>query len=46
MDIHRVDGIIKMQSITAVPHAPEFVDGVTNLHAEVLPVIDLRRRFY
>jgi len=45
VDIHRVDGIIKMQSITAVPQAPDFVDGVTNLRGEVLPVIDLRRRF-
>ena len=45
VDIHRVDGIIRIQTITAVPHAPEFVDGVTNLRGEILPVINLRRRF-
>jgi len=45
VDIGAVEGIIKMQSITAVPHAPAFVEGVTNLRGEVLPVIDLRRRF-
>lgn len=45
VDIHSVDGIIKIQAITAVPHAPEFVDGVTNLRGEILPVINLRRRF-
>ena len=45
VDIATVDGIIKMQAITAVPRAPNFVEGVTNLRGEVLPVIDLRRRF-
>ena len=45
VDIATVEGIIKMQAITAVPHAPAFVDGVTNLRGSVLPVIDLRKRF-
>ena len=45
VDIAAVEGIIKMQAITAVPHAPDFVEGVTNLRGEVLPVIDLRKRF-
>jgi purine-binding chemotaxis protein CheW len=45
VDIGAVDGIVEMQPITAVPHAPSFVEGVTNLRGEVLPVIDLRRRF-
>ncbi len=34
-----------MQAITAVPRAPSFVEGVTNLRGKVLPVIDLRKRF-
>ena len=45
VDIGDVEGIIKMQVVTAVPHAPAFVEGVTNLRGQVLPVIDLRRRF-
>jgi purine-binding chemotaxis protein CheW len=45
VDIAAVEGIIKMQAITAVPHAPPFVEGVTNLRGKVLPVIDLRKRF-
>jgi len=45
VDIAAVEGIIKMQAITAVPHTPSFVEGVTNLRGAVLPVIDLRRRF-
>ena len=45
IDIAGVEGIIKMQAITAVPRAPAFVEGVTNLRGNVVPVIDLRRRF-
>ena len=45
VDIATVEGIIKMQAITAVPHAPPFVEGVTNLRGTVLPVMDLRKRF-
>jgi purine-binding chemotaxis protein CheW len=45
VDIAAVEGIIKMQPITAMPHAPAFVEGVTNLRGSVLPVIDLRKRF-
>ncbi len=45
VDIAAVDGIVKMQTITSVPHAPDFVEGITNLRGEILPVIDLRKRF-
>ena len=40
-----MEGIVKMQAITVVPHAPAFMEGVTNLRGAVLPVIDLRKRF-
>jgi purine-binding chemotaxis protein CheW len=46
VDIATVESIIKMQPITVVPHAPSFVEGVTNLRGKVLPVIDLRKRFH
>ncbi len=45
VDIAAVDGIVKMQPISNVPYAPSFVEGITNLRGEVLPVIDLRKRF-
>ncbi|HMQ52712.1 MAG TPA: chemotaxis protein CheW [Anaerolineae bacterium] len=45
VNIAVIESIIKMQTITAVPHAPRFVEGVTNLRGTVLPVICLRRRF-
>jgi len=44
-DIAKVESIIKIQPITQLPHAPGFVEGVTNLRGKVLPVIDLRKRF-
>ena len=44
-DIAKVESIIKIQPITQLPHAPSFVEGVTNLRGKVLPVIDLRKRF-
>jgi purine-binding chemotaxis protein CheW len=45
LDIASVESIIKMQPITSVPKAPDFVEGVTSLRGKVLPVIDLRKRF-
>jgi len=45
LDITAVEGIIKMQAITAIPHAGAFIEGITNLRGDVLPVIDLRKRF-
>lgn len=45
LKIDKVDGIIKPQAITPVPHTKKHIIGVTNLRGTVLPVIDLRLRF-
>ncbi len=45
VDIGSVREIIRMQEITKVPSAPDFVEGVINLRGRVIPVIDLRKRF-
>lgn len=37
--------IIRMVPITPVPQAPGFVEGVINLRGQILPIVDLRRRF-
>lgn len=37
--------IIRLQPITPVPGAPEFVEGVISLRGQILPVVDLRKRF-
>ncbi len=36
--------IVRVASITRVPHAPSPIRGVTNLRGRVIPVIDLRLR--
>jgi purine-binding chemotaxis protein CheW len=33
------------ETITKLPKAPAFIDGVTNLRGSVVPIVDLRRRF-
>lgn len=45
VDIACVYEIIRMEAITRVPRAPQFVEGVINLRGRIIPVIDLRRRF-
>ena len=45
VDISQVREIIRMQEITHVPRAPEFIEGVINLRGKVIPVVDLRTRF-
>ncbi len=45
INIGTVREIIRMQTVTFVPDAPEFVKGVINLRGRVIPVVDLRKRF-
>ena len=45
IDIMLVQEIIRIQGITAVPRAPAFVEGIVNLRGNVLPVLDMRKRF-
>jgi len=44
--ILQVQEIVKMSSITKVPNTPEFVEGILNLRGNIVPIIDLRKRFY
>lgn len=34
--------VFKPASITKVPNAPDFVLGLTNLHGEIVPLVDIR----
>lgn len=45
LDIMRVREIIQPLPITPVPRAPAFVEGVVRLRGEVIPVVDVRKRF-
>ena len=43
--IHLIHEIVRLPEITAVPDAPEYVEGVINLRGKIISVIDLRKRF-
>jgi purine-binding chemotaxis protein CheW len=43
--IHLVHEIVRIPEITAVPDAPEYIEGVINLRGKIVSVIDLRKRF-
>jgi purine-binding chemotaxis protein CheW len=45
LDIMRVREIIQPLPVTPVPRAPAFVEGVVRLRGEVVPVVDVRKRF-
>jgi purine-binding chemotaxis protein CheW len=46
LPVAAVDEIVRLpDSLTRVPNAPAFVEGVMNLRGKVVPVIDQRRRF-
>jgi len=45
IDIMRVQEIIRIEEITGVPKAPDFVEGIVNLRGNILPVMDMRTRF-
>ena len=39
-----VEEIMRYQTVTGVPRAPEFVKGVIDLRGRVIPIVDLRER--
>ena len=43
--IGAVREIVRVPEITAVPSAPESIEGVINLRGKIIPVMDLRKRF-
>jgi len=45
VNVSQVREVKNFEGVTPVPYAPVYVRGVTNLRGEVIPVIDLRKRF-
>ncbi len=45
IDIQQLREVLKYVNITPLPQAAEFIEGVINLRGDVIPVIDLRKRF-
>ena len=42
---HSLHEIVRVPEITAVPDAPDYMEGVINLRGKIVSVIDLRKRF-
>jgi purine-binding chemotaxis protein CheW len=40
-----VHEIVRVPEITAVPDAPDYIEGVINLRGKIVSIIDLRKRF-
>ena len=45
VNVSQVREVKNFEGVTPVPYAPAYVRGVTNMRGEVIPVIDLRKRF-
>jgi purine-binding chemotaxis protein CheW len=45
IEIKRIVEILKSQKTYALPELPEFLSGVITVRGEVIPLLDLRRRF-
>ncbi len=46
VDIMDVKEIVKLQDVRAIPNAPYYVEGIINLRSEIIPVINLHKRFH
>jgi purine-binding chemotaxis protein CheW len=46
IDIMDVKEIVPLQEIRTIPNAPSFVEGLYNLRGEIIPVINLHKRFH
>lgn len=46
IDIMEVREIVRLTEITPIPNCPSFVDGVITLRGEIIPIVDLSKRFH
>ena len=45
LDVMKIKGVERITDITAIPKYPTFIEGVINLRGEIIPIVDLRKRF-
>ena len=45
LDLSTVERVVRAVEITPLPKAPEIVLGVINMQGQVVPVVDVRKRF-
>lgn len=46
VDIMDVKEIVKIQNVRPIPNAPYYVEGIINLRSEIIPIINLHKRFH
>ncbi|MDR1318989.1 MAG: chemotaxis protein CheW [Treponema sp.] len=46
INIMDVKEIVRVQAIRAIPNAPVYVEGIFNLRSEIIPIINLHKRFH
>ena len=46
VDIMDVKEIVKIQNVRPIPNAPYYVEGIINLRGEIIPIINLHKRFH
>jgi len=46
VDIMDVKEIVKVQNVRPIPNAPYYVEGIINLRGEIIPIINLHKRFH
>jgi len=46
VNIMDVKEIVRVQAIRTIPNAPTYVEGIFNLRSEIIPIINLHKRFH
>ena len=46
VNIMDVKEIVRVQAIRTIPNAPVYVEGIFNLRSEIIPIINLHKRFH
>jgi purine-binding chemotaxis protein CheW len=46
INIMDVKEIVRVQTIRDIPNAPAYVEGIFNLRSEIIPIINLHKRFH
>ncbi|MDR2865215.1 MAG: chemotaxis protein CheW [Spirochaetaceae bacterium] len=45
VNILDVKEIVRVQDVRVIPNAPSYVEGIFNLRSEIIPIINLHKRF-
>ena len=46
INIMDVKEIVRVQNVRSIPNAPSYVEGIFHLRSEIIPIINLHKRFH